>query len=156
MNTATANDTGMSMVEGLDLKPHSDAPGAARKLTYASCSRAGTSLSVVVDDAALVAGELVRTSIRQTRARVTLRVVCDERQVTLRVHDQGVPPTARRDLDTGAARSWEIVRRLSASWGYSEGPSGREMWATLRVVPGYPPNSRLITRTSADMDPPNA
>ena len=130
MNADTPDAAAQAGVS-LRLGPRHSAPRAARKLAYDLCQQAGS--TVLVDNAALVAGELVRTSIHQTRAAVTLQLTCEPGQVTLRVRDGGSGSPIRDDkTDAGAVRCWDIVRRLAVTWGFAEQQSGREMWATLR------------------------
>ena len=132
MNAGVFDGAAGALGVWLRLGPRHSAPRAARKLAYDMCEHAGSPASLV-DNAAFVVGELVRTSISQARSDLTVQLSCQLGQVTVRVRDAGSSsPVRMSDIDASAARCWDIVRRLCASWGFSDQSSGREMWATLR------------------------
>jgi hypothetical protein len=109
-------------------------PRLARKLVRDLAS--GSSLPArVVDDAAFIVGELVVTSIREVHRSATVAVELDDRHVTVRVYDRGGAP-AMTVLRGGAARRWDVIRRLATSWGYTHDGTQRELWATIRTDPG--------------------
>jgi len=85
----------------------------------------------VSDDAAQIVGELVTSSVRQSRSSVDVLVVCSVSGVTMRVHDASTNPP--RMGEYGSARGWDVVRRLSTTWGYCNRENGREFWASLCV-----------------------
>ena len=117
----------------IELRPRSSAPALARKLVYDMCGQAGLP-NCVASAAAVVAGELVLTSIRQTRRKVDVSVDLASNQVTVRVNDRSAaPPLLGRDSRTGPARSTALVERLASSWGYSCLDSGNQVWALLRT-----------------------
>ncbi len=115
------------------LRPTSQAPRLARQAVHSACR--GLDLPAkVVDDASFVAGELVTNSIRQSRQRIRLAVLAEPDQVTLRVRDATrEPPDSTGWNSVGALRHWEVVKRLSSSFGYRNVGTGRHVWAALRV-----------------------
>jgi hypothetical protein len=132
MNADTSDIAGRPEAVWLRLGPGHSAPRTARKLVYNVGRQAG-SPAPLIDNAAFVVGELVRTSISQTHSQITVQLTCEASQVTLRVRDGGSgSPLRNNDIDASAARCWDIVRRLSVTWGFSDQQSGCEMSATLR------------------------
>jgi hypothetical protein len=122
------------MYREIGLRPHSSAPALARKLVYDLCGEEGLP-NRTASAAALVAGELVLTSIRQTRHNLDVSVDLARDKVTVRVSDRSTaPPLLGRDPRTGPARSTALVERLSSSWGYRRRESGNEVWAILRTA----------------------
>jgi anti-sigma regulatory factor (Ser/Thr protein kinase) len=75
------------------LPPRSSAPRVARKLVRDLCTGSGLPDNLV-DDAALVIGELVTTSVRQAHMAVQVVVVVAADEVTVRVYDKGTMPPA--------------------------------------------------------------
>jgi hypothetical protein len=117
----------------MELRPRSSAPALARRLVYDACGDAGLP-NRMAHAAAQVAGELVLTSIRQTRRNVDVSVDLAGNQVTVRVSDRGTaPPLLGHDTRTGPARATALVERLASSWGYSCREDGNEVWALLRT-----------------------
>jgi hypothetical protein len=117
------------------LRPRASAPRLARRLVR-DLARGSGLPDRVVDDAAFVLGELVTTSLRQVGGPTTVVIVLDATGITVRVHDDGSDETVREDHSTGAARRWDVVKRLASSWGYSGDGGRRELWATIRTERG--------------------
>jgi hypothetical protein len=114
------------------LRPRAVAPRVARRLLR-DLARGSRLPSRVVDDAAFVLGELVTMSLQQVGGRTVVTVQLDQREITVRVHDDASDGKALRHVHTaGATRQWDVVRRLAASWGYSRDELQRELWATVR------------------------
>lgn len=132
----------------LVLRPGVRAPQVARRTLRAACVDLSPRL---VDDAALIVGELVTQSIRQARSLVEVVVETGPEGVTIRVADkartQPLSPHAPRDV----VRSWNVVRRLSAASGCRCHVAGREMWAQLRPRP-----RRAGVNRRAEPGPPTA
>ena len=120
------------------LRPRASSARIARRLVRDVC--AGSRLpDELVDDAMLVTGHLVTSSVKQSGSAFDLVVEVDADTVTVRVHDdlaEDRPSTARRGRK-GASRSDDIVARRSTSWGYYRCDSGRETWASFRAEPEY-------------------
>lgn len=118
----------------ITVRPHPYAPRVVRRLVRQSCER-GELPARVTDDAAVVAGELVTSSIRQVHTTMRVDVVVAPCEVTVRVHDSADPArVVRQPHSPGDTRSWEVVRRLAASFGYLQDDRARELWASLRVA----------------------
>lgn len=116
----------------VSLRPRVFAHRTARRLVRDLCSESGLP-ATLVDDATLVTGELVRSSVRSARMPVDVSVEVVDRTVTVRVHDQETTCPTRRNAWRGAGRSREIVARFSTSWGYHQCSGGRELWASFRT-----------------------
>jgi hypothetical protein len=89
------------------------------------------------DDASLVAGELVTSSISRTRRPVRFEVRAKADEVTLRVWDTGLMRPGRLDgvaFPAGAARCWDLVRRFASRDGHDDGGQGRQVWASIRTM----------------------
>ena len=131
--TAISKLAGPGTVQtSVQLPPRSSAPRVARKLVRDLCTGSGLPDNLV-DDAALVIGELVTTSVRQAHMAVQVVVVVAADEVTVRVYDKGTMPPAGLTDRPAAGRSWDTVRRLGTSWGYHGGAGGRAMWASFRA-----------------------
>lgn len=115
------------------LRPRAHAPRTARRLVRHVCAETGLPPRLV-DDATFVAGELVTQSLRQTRSPVQIQVILDAGEVTLRVHGPFTAESTPSPIGVGALRCWEIVKRLSTSYGYRSDSRGRELWAQLRCA----------------------
>lgn len=115
------------------LSPRSSSPRITRRLVRQTCAASGLP-DKLVDDAALVAGELVTTSLRQVHAPLLVDLSIVDDVVTVRVRDSGTQPPGGLGDRPAAERSWDLVRRLGTSWGYHHGPDSREMWASFRVA----------------------
>ena len=114
------------------LRSDARGPRRARRIVREAC--AGTTLpSRIVDDAVFVVGELVTGSIRQAGGPVELAVDLDRGQVTVRVHDAAPYAPAPTGASFGEVRSWDVVRRLSSTFGYRCDGRRREVWACLRA-----------------------
>lgn len=114
------------------LAPRAAAARITRRLIYDTCDQAGFPVRMV-DDAALVAGELVTASIRQARRDVDVVLHVDQGQIRIGVRDTSTaPPLLGLDSRPGPERSTAVVERLSSSWGYCRSEAGREVWALLR------------------------
>lgn len=123
--TVRAPGTTYRLVLGVDAR----SPRQARNAVRVAC--AGSDLpGQVVDDAVLIAGELVMYSLRQSGAPVVFVVETALGRVTVRVRDCATVTPGRGSA--GGVRGWEVVRRLATSFGYRVGGQ-RELWATVRA-----------------------
>ena len=113
------------------LEPCAAAPRAARKLLRSSCERLPFPTSVV-NDAAVVLGELVSMSLQWAQHAVRVSVDADGTVVAVRVT---TPPPATHTVPQAAtwARSLNIVQSLSTSWDYRIDESGAQMSAEIRT-----------------------
>jgi hypothetical protein len=87
----------------------------------------------IVENATLVASELVTDRLRQAHRRLNVVVEAGAQSVTIRVRDND-PGSTRIHADrVGSRRSREIVHHLASSWGYAHDQHGWAAWASLRT-----------------------
>ncbi|MET7423284.1 ATP-binding protein [Dactylosporangium sp. NPDC005555] len=122
----------------LSLPPGSEAVTAARRTVRDAC--ATWELPHVVDDAELVASELVGNAVRYGGAPVALALVQGRYFLYLSVRDGNPYPPARRfpSQEPGAeisigGRGLLLVEALAAGWGSRSAAPGKVVWATLRL-----------------------
>jgi hypothetical protein len=129
------------------LRPTSAAPRISRKLVRDMCDHSPLP-AALVDDAALIVGELVTTSIKQAHTVVDVVISVGDGGVTVRVQDSAAElPMPSRCQQPSTARSLDIVQRLSSSWGHYCAESRREFWALLRApVPAVPADASELAR----------
>ena len=116
------------------LPPRPSAPRLARRIVRDACSCSELP-GRLVDDAVVVASELVTHRIRQTRQPVDVVVEVSTQGVTVRVQDQQPATVMAFDpsANSGQRRTRDLVQRLASSWGYSTSERGCEAWASLRL-----------------------
>jgi len=114
------------------LRPLASAPRSVRRIVREICTAAALPQQVI-DDATLVASELVSDRLKQARWRLDVTVEAAGQSVTIRVCDQGETPAYSRAARVGSRRSREIVHHLASSWGYADGAHGWAAWASLRA-----------------------
>jgi hypothetical protein len=119
----------------LVLRPHRDAPRAARRALRRLCS--GTSVPPsVVDDAALVTSELITTCACQAHGgTISVTFETGEHEVRVCVQDTvtdaAVGPNPLWSSTRNPLRSWDVVRRIARACGAVTTGSGREIWAAV-------------------------
>nr|MDP9336023.1 SpoIIE family protein phosphatase [Actinomycetota bacterium] len=86
-----------------------------------------------IDDAEVVASELVMNSVIHARSEVTLSVECTNRLVRLRVDDHSaVRPVVRNtDPDAATGRGLLIIEQLASRWGVDLHREGKTVWVEL-------------------------
>lgn len=115
------------------LRPSVFAPRIARRMVY-ELGKTGQLPECLVDDAALVVGELVTDGIRQSRREIEVHVELDGDGMAVRVrnaHAHTLRPD--REARIGGARASATVRRLADTWGCRRVDDGWEVWAILRA-----------------------
>jgi GAF domain-containing protein/anti-sigma regulatory factor (Ser/Thr protein kinase) len=89
--------------------------------------------SAVIDDAELIATELVTNSVLHAHSEMTLSIECDDRIIRLRVDDHSpdrpIVRTAGPDAATG--RGLFIIEQLAAQWGVDLRRGGKTVWVEL-------------------------
>lgn len=131
----------------------------ARRRVLVGLRRLGV-IPELIDDAVLVASELVTNALRHARPLPGGRLVLsweaapDGRAIRLAVYDGGSEasrPAAPDALDTQATsgRGLGIVSTLAQRWGADSGDEGTVVWAVLvaRSGPDLPP-SRAVKESS--------
>lgn len=122
---------GIEQPRTLILPPRGVAPRAARQLVRTVGTDAGFDARVV-ENAALVAGELVTDRISATRHRVSVTVEVRADGMAVRVLDVEIAQPWIRH--TPSLRCERMLRRLTASWGYAAGdPARLETWLLVRT-----------------------
>ena len=116
------------VVAPLRLQPLHTAPGLARYHVRRACRQSAFPVQLV-DDAVLIAGELVSVSIRQTRSSLDFSVLIRDDGIELRTNAKAGPRQAGPGI--GTHRGLQLVHRLSQSWGLDESGTSRSMWARL-------------------------
>ena len=109
---------------------------AARELVWETCRDWGC-LSAV-DDAELIAAELVGNAVLHARTPSTLRLELRRGLLTVAVTDHNPAPAEMRprpepDAATTAGLGLHIVDQLSTSWRSVPTVSGKTVWATVRI-----------------------
>lgn len=112
-----------------------------RDLTAARTARAFVRESVagqvddsVLDDALLVASELVTNAVMHAGTRSSLEVRVDGGRLELRVSDGSRRTPRPRTLVGGPAeqgRGLVLLQALARSWGVEESADGKTVWAVL-------------------------
>jgi GAF domain-containing protein/anti-sigma regulatory factor (Ser/Thr protein kinase) len=108
-----------------------DSAAAARSIVRSQL--ASTHAASVVDDAALVASELVTNAVLHGQGRPRLTIERNGPAVRIGVHDSSPDrplPGALRD-DTMTGRGLRLVEALASRWGVEPTPDGKEVWAEL-------------------------
>lgn len=117
---------------GLRLAPSVHAPVVARRFVRAVCGTCPLPVRIV-DDAVLVAGELVAASVREVHSPVDVAVLAGADVITLRLRDAATAAPDAAGTGVVARRSWGMVHRLSTAWGYRGTADGRVLWASFRA-----------------------
>ncbi len=88
----------------------------------------------VIDDASLLATELMSNAVRHGTGVVTLRVEVDDGVVQVGVHDDGaaMPAVEDPDLTSVNGRGLFIVECVSDQWGSSQDDPGKTVWFRLK------------------------
>lgn len=110
------------------LRPTVGAPAAARRLVrelaFGLPDRA-------IDNAALVAGELVRNSVFQSRSTVEFTLCVEDGLLVVRVCDrQTISPDGH---EFAFGRSHAVLSAAAETWGFEPLPRGRALWANVRI-----------------------
>jgi len=87
----------------------------------------------VIEDASLLASELLSNAVRHGAGSVTLRVEVDHGVVQVRVHDDdpGVPAVRESDPASVDGRGLFIVQYVADQWGSDPDDPGKTVWFQL-------------------------
>lgn len=128
----------------LTLPAAATAPGTARRWLCAELAAAGLR-GEVVEEAALVASELVTNAVRHARppSAEGFRLTCEVHggAVLVSVTDGGgptVPAAVRFDDAATGGRGLAIVDRLAGRWGVARTGAGSTVWAEVAPHPSVP------------------
>lgn len=110
-------------------------PAAAAARRFLRSVLEGWGLETIVDVAEVVLTELATNAV--LHARSPFQVVLSEGPTSLRVsvhdHNRDLPRRYDADLRAFSGRGLYLVEGLSAEWGCSVRPDGKEVWAELEV-----------------------
>lgn len=110
-------------------------PGAARDFVDVELSRRFMPLSrpAVIDDALLVASELVTNAVRAGSSSVSVLVRLHRSELEIAVADDapGEPEVQHAEPSESHGRGLFIVQLLAAQWGIDRTPAGKCVWAAL-------------------------
>jgi anti-sigma regulatory factor (Ser/Thr protein kinase) len=87
----------------------------------------------IVEDALVVAEELVANVVDHAHTRFALVVQLNSRALRIAVHDgsASVPVLQPFDPHAGRGRGLQMVASLSEQWGYDRHDGGKTVWAEL-------------------------
>ena len=118
----------------IELPALSSSPRRARRFVRDTLEALEVPIATI-DDAELVATELVTNSVMHAHSEVVLSVECINRLVRLRVDDHSsvrpVVRTAAPDAATG--RGLFIVEQLATQWGVDMHRDGKSVWVELEA-----------------------
>lgn len=113
-----------------------EAVAQARMVIRTSC---GSLPDALRDDAELLVSELVSNAVRHGGGHVQLRVLVNERDLTVSVYDDGdgEPVVSQRFLgpEVASGRGLQLVEKLADGWGVfpAEG-GGKTVWILLTTA----------------------
>jgi anti-sigma regulatory factor (Ser/Thr protein kinase) len=89
----------------------------------------------VIDDASLLATELVSNAVRHGSGQVTLQVEVDQGVLQVRVHDDAVELPVVHDVDPTSlgGRGLFIVECVADEWGSDPADAGKSVWFRLKA-----------------------
>ncbi|RDG37839.1 ATP-binding protein [Streptomyces corynorhini] len=116
--------------------------------------------ALIVDDAELVASELVTNAVRHVPCpEIGFTATYAEKLLLIQVHDGSVDPPVLRHGSTGSAESGRglvLVRALTLDWGWMpHGDGTKSTWALIYVPTTDAPCTGSNCRNGAD-GPPSA
>ena len=87
----------------------------------------------LIDDAGLVATELLANATRACRSEIVLHLTIHHRHIEIAVYDDGpgVPAPRRARADESGGRGLAIVAALSTAWGTEPADDGKYVWSEL-------------------------
>ena len=119
------------------------APRQVRRVIHDMCARSALPAQTV-DNAMFVASALVTTSVRHAQGPLRMDVDVDDDNVTVRVrYSAAQRPTSSGRPAVGALRSWDVIKRLSRSFGYTSTGTDHEVWVNLSTEPSPSTSRRL-------------
>ena len=92
----------------------------------------------VIDDASLLATELLSNAVRHGTGLVTLRVEVEQDVVHVRVHDDaaGQPVVKESDPTSIGGRGLFLVECVADQWGSDPDDAGKTVWFRLKTENG--------------------
>ena len=92
----------------------------------------------VIDDASLLATELLSNAVRHGTGLVTLRVEVEDGVIQVRVHDDagGQPVVKEADPTSTGGRGLFLVECVADQWGSDPDEAGKTVWFRLKTENG--------------------
>lgn len=124
----------------LTLSPDVSSASAARRFVTATLE--AWQLDHLVDDAILMASELVTNGLLHARTELRLRLSTGDGELLVEVRDASTVPVTIRNfsVESGTGRGLRLVGRMADAWGVEPGPDGKTVWFTLPLT-GRPHDS---------------
>ena len=110
------------------------APGEARQAITRVLARSG--VPQLIDDAQLLATELVTNAVRHATGPITVRAYLTDGFLHIEVCDSSTEtPPKRREArpDDEGGRGMELVEKLSSRWGYRVSGHSKVVWLDLSI-----------------------
>ena len=87
----------------------------------------------IIDDAGLVAAELLANATRACRSEIVLHLTIHHRHIEIGVYDDGpgLPAPRLAHQDDSGGRGLAIVAALSSAWGTEPVEDGKYVWSEL-------------------------
>lgn len=135
------------MTARLDLPVGPGALAAARQIVRSVLIAWGLKDSEDVEDAMLVADELVSNAVRHGGGCLSLEVSARDEDVTVCAVDGSAVVPRRRDPDGDGGRGLGIIEALSEEWGVQDIPGGgKRVWVRItRSGPRGPARTSTAT-----------
>ena len=127
------------------LVPTPESPGVARRWVFATLVDWGWSGDE--DEVVLAVSELVTNAMLHAGGPIQLTMSCQDGDLWVSVHDDGVGRVTQRRLDDEATngRGLQMLDQLSRSWGVITEPDGKHVWFELSAAHDH----RQLVGTSA-------
>ena len=96
----------------------------------------GAGLPQLVDDAQLLASELVTNAVRHAGGPIRVRARLGDGFVRIEVSDAAAdraPQPRQSGPDDVGGRGMELVEKLSVRWGWQTSPEAKVVWIELRA-----------------------
>lgn len=129
----------MDLTAHLDIPPDGHALAAAREAVRAVLSAWGFRDGAWIDDAVLVADELVANAVRHGGGCLALHVQANGDQVTISAVDGSAVVPRHRVAGSDGGRGLAIIEALSQAWGVADHDGGKRVW--VRLLPPTEPSS---------------
>lgn len=127
----------------LHLGPSVDACGTARTFVATACAE--WHLERVGESAAVVAVELVREAVEHPQTSIELALVLRPPFLFINVEDHDADVLPAIPASSGPSRGSRVVDERTSGRGVIRRPGGKQVWASIRVVPigpGEPASAR--------------
>lgn len=125
-----------SSASSLDVDPHDEPLAVRRGRHFVEQRVAALGAHALIDDAALVAAELLANAAQHGSAPVELLVSGDSRHVRIAVRDaeRRLPVRSVHSTSNMTGRGLALVEAVSVRWGVEPEPGGKVVWADLGDV----------------------